>query len=95
MNEYDERGSGTLIVIAAALLVLSAGLAAVLWAGVSTARHRAAAAADLAALSAARAVQSGGDACETAGRIAGLHGAELAGCRVEGAEVQVVVGVRA
>jgi secretion/DNA translocation related TadE-like protein len=94
-RRLDERGSGTLIVLAAALLVLSAGLAAVLWAAVSTAQHRAAAAADLVALSAAQAIQMGDEPCATARRIAAAHLAEVAECRVDGEVVWVVAGVRA
>jgi secretion/DNA translocation related TadE-like protein len=95
MTRVDERGSGTLIVLAAALLVLSAGLAAVVWAAVSTAQHRAAAAADLVALSAAQAVQAGDEPCATAQRVAAAHLAELSECTVDGELVRVVTGVRA
>jgi secretion/DNA translocation related TadE-like protein len=88
-----ERGSGTLLMMSAAFLVLASGLAVALWAAVSTARHRAATAADLAALSAAQMIQSGGDPCESARRIASVHRATLQRCEVEGEEVMVVAGV--
>jgi len=91
----DERGSGTLIMLAVAMLLLSVGLVAVLWAAVSTAQHRAAAAADLVALSAAQAVRAGDDPCAAARRIAALQAAELSDCRLEGEVVSVVTGVRA
>ena len=90
----DERGSGTLLMMAAGLLVLVCGLAVVLWSAVSTAHHRAAAAADLAALSGAQAIQSDGDPCATARRIATKQGASLDACRVYGEEVLVIAGVR-
>ncbi len=89
----DERGSGTLLMMAAGLLVLVCGLAVVLWSAMSTARHRAAAAADLAALSGAQAIQSDGDPCATARRIARKQGASLDACTVHGEEVLVVAGV--
>jgi secretion/DNA translocation related TadE-like protein len=89
----SERGSGTLLMTAAALLVLVCGLAVVLWSAVSTAHHRAATAADLAALSGAQAVQSDEDPCATARRIAGKQGASLDSCTVSGEEVSVTAGV--
>jgi secretion/DNA translocation related TadE-like protein len=81
------------VMMAAALLVLACGLAAALWSAVSAAQHRAATAADLAALSAAQAIQSGGDPCGSARRIAVAHRASLQWCLVEGEEVSVVAGV--
>jgi secretion/DNA translocation related TadE-like protein len=89
----EERGSGTLLMMAAGLLVLVCGLAVVLWSAVSTAHHRATAAADLAALSGAQAIQSDGDPCATARRIAGKQGASLDACTVYGEDVLVVAGV--
>src|SRR5262245_41304465 len=94
-SRTDERGSATLLMMAAGLLVLVCGMAVVLWSAVSTAQHRAAAAADLAALSGAQAIQSNGDPCATARRIAGKQGASLEACAVNGQEVLVVAGVRA
>jgi secretion/DNA translocation related TadE-like protein len=94
-SRADERGSATLLMMAAGLLVLVCGMAVVLWSAVSTAHHRAAAAADLAALSGAQAIQSDGDPCAAALRIAGKQGASLDACTVYGEEVLVVAGVRA
>jgi hypothetical protein len=51
-----ERGSATLHVLFVALVLCTALSAAVLWAGISTTRHKLAAAADLTALSAAQAL---------------------------------------
>jgi secretion/DNA translocation related TadE-like protein len=90
----DERGSGTVLVSAVALVLLLAGLTAALWAVVSAGHHRAATAADLAALSAAGALQGGADPCEVAGRIAMAHDAELRRCSVVAEEVLVVAAVR-
>lgn len=68
--------------------------------GAVVARHRAQAAADLAALAAAGALPAGAQAaCERAGDIAGAMGASLTDCRVDGLDVvigaQVTVGVGA
>ena len=91
----DERGSATLLAVGVALLLLGAGLVGALWAAVSLGSHRAASAADLAALSAAQAVQSGDlDPCTSARRIAVGQQVELRGCVVEGETVSVVVVVR-
>ncbi len=79
--------------LAAGLVVLSCGLAVVVWAGVSTAHHRASVAADLAALSAAQALQNDGDACEVAARIAGNQHASVESCEVDDEEVTVVTAV--
>ncbi|TFV48548.1 Rv3654c family TadE-like protein [Blastococcus sp. TF02A_35] len=89
-----ERGAATVWVLALSAVVVLVGAAAVL-AGVATvARHRAGAAADLAALAGAgRAVVGDADPCAAAGRIAEDNGAALAGCRVEPGSV-VVVEVR-
>jgi len=91
----QETGSGTLLVLASALLVFSAALAAALWAALSAAHHRAVAAADLAALSAARAMQLGREEpCRVAERIAYEHQATLLGCHVDGDTVLVTAGVQ-
>jgi secretion/DNA translocation related TadE-like protein len=94
-HSHDERGSGTLLALASALLLLGAGLCCALWAAVSTGHHRAAAAADLSAISAAQMVQSGGeDPCSTAVRIAGEQHAEILSCQVDAETVVVVAAVR-
>ena len=92
---YDERGSGSVLMLAAALLLLFGGLAAALWTAVSTGHHRAASAADLAALSAAQALQAGdSEPCRTATRIAATQQATIIRCDVRGDTVQVLAGVR-
>ncbi|HET6296825.1 MAG TPA: Rv3654c family TadE-like protein [Kribbella sp.] len=91
----DERGSASLLAVGVALLLLGAGLVGALWAAVSLGSHRATSAADLAALSAAQAVQSGAfDPCASARRIAADQQVELRECAVEGELVSVTVAVR-
>jgi secretion/DNA translocation related TadE-like protein len=96
----DERGSATLLALASGLLLVGAGLGCVLWAVVSTGHHRAAAAAEMAALSAAQAMQPGGDwqaeadrPCDVASRIALAHRAQLLSCRSDGDTVELVAAV--
>lgn len=89
----SEGGSGTLLALSAMLLLLSVGLVGALWAVVSLGHHRAVAAADLAALSAAHALRAGRDACGTATEIAGRHHAEVLSCDVAGDTVEVVASV--
>jgi len=91
----DERGSASLLAVGVALLLLGGGLVGALWAAVSLGSHRATSAADLAALSAAQAVQSGAlDPCTSARRIALDQQVELRECAVEGEIVSVAVAVR-
>ena len=90
-----DRGSATVLVLAVAgLLVLVAVLLAGLG-GVAVTRHRAAAAADLAALAGADAALQGPDAaCAAAGRAARRGDAELAACQLDGDVVEVAVLLR-
>lgn len=93
-----ERGSATLLALASGLLLVGAGLVCALWAVVSTGHHRAAVAAEMAALSAAQAMQPGGQAegdgpCDVASRIALAHRAELLSCRNYSDTVEVVAAV--
>jgi len=91
----DQRGSGSLLVLAAVAVLVLAGAAAVLWTAVSAGRHRVAAAADLSALSAAQALQAGDpDPCRAAVRIALSHRADVASCQVDRETVEVVAAVR-
>ena len=87
-----DRGSGALWVLAISLIVvLSAALGAVR--GIAAlARHRAEAAADLAALAGAvHAVSGVDDACGVAGSIAARNSASLSRCSVDGSIVTVTV----
>ena len=90
-----ERGSATVLMLAmSALLVLVALLLAGLG-GAAVTRHRAASAADLAALAGADVALQGPDAvCATAARAARHAAAELAACRLDGDVVEVVVTLR-
>jgi secretion/DNA translocation related TadE-like protein len=90
-----DRGSATVLVLAlAGVLAVLAGLAATVGA-VAVARHRAASAADLAALAAADRVLAGAViACAAAGRVASDAAGVLESCRLTGEDVEVVVAVR-
>lgn len=96
----EDRGAATIFVL---VLVAVLGVVAVGGAvagGVLVGQRRAAAAADLAALAGAEALQVGGGsasagvgACEAAGRVSERNEARLTGCFVEGLEVAVEVTV--
>jgi secretion/DNA translocation related TadE-like protein len=93
-TERDERGVAaplavTLGGLLVALAVVGCGLGRLL-----VDQRVAAAAADLAALAGATAVQRGGDPCEAATRTASANDAELVACRVEGEEVVVRAAAR-
>jgi secretion/DNA translocation related TadE-like protein len=92
----DDRGSATVWVLALSGVLLSFGAAAVLVGTAVAARHRAEAAADLAALAAAGSAVSGtADPCVAASSIASANGAVLESCTVgPGAVVEIRVGVR-
>ncbi|MDO4898353.1 MAG: hypothetical protein Q3965_03495 [Rothia sp. (in: high G+C Gram-positive bacteria)] len=77
-----ERGSNTVTSMGLACLLLLLGVTVAGLIGVVTANHRAATAADLAALAAAdtaRGLRSG-DACAVAGQVAAENQAQLTGC---------------
>jgi secretion/DNA translocation related TadE-like protein len=92
----DDRGSATVWVLALSGVLVSLGAAAVLVGSAVATRHRAEAAADLAALAAAGdAVTGAGGPCATALSIAVANGAALEACTVlPGNVVQIRVGVR-
>ncbi|WP_106297286.1 Rv3654c family TadE-like protein [Knoellia remsis] len=84
-----ERGSGTVLTVACAGLVLVLTTAALVLGGVAVATHRARAAADFAALAGATALQQtggGGDACRRASELATRNAARLDHCAVEPGE---------
>ncbi|MGV0744209.1 Rv3654c family TadE-like protein [Mycolicibacterium sp. XJ870] len=89
-----DRGSASLLAAAMiAILLIFTACAAYLGAAV-IARHRAQAAADLAALGAAGAVASGPDgACAQATRIASAMRASVTACRIDGLDVVLDVQV--
>lgn len=91
----SERGSTTVnavvmigVLATVALLVASAG-------GLITAHRTAAAAADLAALAGAEAMQSGQPGCAAAQRIAEANRARLLACRPQGKVITLTVAVQA
>ena len=98
MTTGRDRGSATVWVLALAGVLGLAALAGLLVAGAVVARHRAGAAADLAALAAAGSAVAGeADPCAAATRIAEANGAHLRRCAVDAgavAEVVTVVDVR-
>lgn len=91
---HAQRGSVTVlmvgVVVAALLLALALGAL-----GRATHAHaRAQGVADLAALAAARELaHTGGPACPVAQQVALAHGAQVAGCHVEGVMVRLEVVV--
>lgn len=91
----DDRGSASVLVLAlASVLALVAALVAGAGA-VAIARHRAASAADLAALAAAdRALDGPAAACSAAGRAVAAVSASLDRCVLEDDVADVVVSVR-
>lgn len=90
----DDAGAATVFatLLVAALLVITVGGLAV--GSVVLARHRAQAAADLAALAAAQGIAAGGPAaCRRAQNVAEAMRARLRGCDVAGLDVTVSVSV--
>lgn len=89
-----DRGSASVYVLAAAAVVLLAGMAASVVGSAVVARHRAGAAADLGALAAASSAPRGsGSACAVAQRVVRANGGRLAGCQLVGADVIVTAAV--
>jgi secretion/DNA translocation related TadE-like protein len=87
------RGAASLLVVALAGVLLLVGCALGVVAAVLVDHRRAAAAADLAALAGAAALQRGDEACAVAASLAVDNGARLLTCSVEGADVLVTVEV--
>jgi secretion/DNA translocation related TadE-like protein len=94
-GRWNERGSATVWVLTLCGVLLSLAAAAVLVGGAVAGRHRAEAAADLAALAAAgRAVSGAAEPCAAARSIAAANGAVLDSCTVHpGAVVELRVTV--
>jgi secretion/DNA translocation related TadE-like protein len=89
-----EQGGATLLVLWTAMLLFAAGTIATLWSAISLATHRAASAADLTALSAAQAVQSGSpDPCAVARDIAITNQATLTTCTLTADTATIKVSV--
>lgn len=88
-----ERGSATVLVLAASGLVMFVGLALAGVAAIVLVHRSAQAAADLAALAAASAATSGGDACAAADLSAEANAASVSSCTRVGTVVTVTVRV--
>jgi secretion/DNA translocation related TadE-like protein len=84
-----DHGSGVVLALGLIATTVILALAVVAWGAAALARHRAEAAADLAALAAASAPSAG---CARAARVAAVNGGDLAGCQVNG-DGSVVVRV--
>lgn len=89
--EQTDAGAASILVLAVLMvaLVLVGGVGGL--SGVVLARHRATAAADLAALAGADVLagRAPGDACAAAAEVAGANGARLGSCAPEGADLLV------
>lgn len=89
-----DSGSATVWVLGAGLLVTTLGLTCVLAVSATAARHRAQAAADLAALAGARYAALGpATACAQAATVVRDNGATLTGCHLDGLDLVVDVSV--
>lgn len=84
-----DRGSVSLVVVAAVGLLLTLGAALGVVGAMVRAHRVAQSAADLASLAAAGAVSRGGDACDLGAAIAHDNGGRLVSCVVTGREVRV------
>jgi secretion/DNA translocation related TadE-like protein len=91
----SQRGSATVLMIGIIGVIVTLSSAALLLAGYAVGYHRARAAADLSALSAATAYQQGRDACTEARQTARRNGARVDRCDVVGDAIDFVVTVRA
>ncbi len=90
----EERGSASPPAVAAVGVLVAVTVGALGFGSAVVARHRAQAAADLAALAAAAQVGAGaGVACRRAATLAGEMGARVGACSVEGLVVIVTVEV--
>ena len=90
----SERGSATALMIGIMGVVVALSSAALVIAGYAVGFHRARAAADLSALSAAAAFQQGREPCAQAALTAKQNGARLDRCSQLGDAVDFVVTVR-
>ncbi|MQA83095.1 MAG: hypothetical protein GEV03_00335 [Streptosporangiales bacterium] len=89
-----QRGSATIWVLTLAAVLWSIAVAVMVVGQARAVRHRAGAAADLAALAAARhALVWGSGACKPAGAVARVNGGTLVACTVRDRTVDVVVEV--
>lgn len=93
LNRQEQRGSATVYaMVFIGLLTTLAFLGATI-AGLFVGQRRVAAAADVAALAGAAALQQGRAGCEAAGRISAANQVELVGCETNGAVLSVKVAM--
>lgn len=88
------RGSAGVLVVCVTGATLAATLAVLAWSTAVQGRQRAEAAADMAALAAARASMRGGEGCVAAGAVVDAMAVRLTRCRVDAdgrADVEVAV----
>jgi secretion/DNA translocation related TadE-like protein len=91
---FPDRGSASVWVAAAGLVLVAAGVAGSAVGVAVLGRHQARTAADLGALAGALAVVDGdGEACRRAAVIASANGARMVSCTVDGWEVVITVDV--
>ena len=89
-----EAGSASVLMVGIVGVVIALSGAALVIAGYAVSYHRARAAADLSALSAAAAFQQGRDACAQAALTAEQHSAQVKHCDAVGDAIDFVVTVR-
>jgi secretion/DNA translocation related TadE-like protein len=91
MDSVEREGGSATVYAGIALVALTAlGVTVSGFTAIAAAQHRAASAADLAALAGAQALQRGADACSAAADLASRNGAAVVECRVDGRTVEVV-----
>ncbi|MFT4298760.1 MAG: flp pilus-assembly TadE/G-like family protein [Aeromicrobium sp.] len=88
-------GAVSVLAVAVALVLVMATVALIEVGAAVRGKHAAAAAADLAALAASRAVEAGEDGCAAAREVARRNGAEVVTCRLDAAVATVTAEVRA
>jgi len=87
----DQRGAATVLVMPFVGVLALVTVVLAFQGGVLVAQRRVQAAADLAALAGAAALQRGEDGCAAASAVAGRNGARLSGCEVSGTAGRDVV----
>lgn len=90
----DERGSGTMLMVGAMIVITVLAFVGTTVAGYAVAVHQARAAADLAALSGAVARSDGTDGCAAAKAIARANRATMTDCDVVGDQLDFVITVQ-
>jgi secretion/DNA translocation related TadE-like protein len=87
----DQRGAATVLVMPFVGVLALVTVVLAFHGGVLVTQRRVQAAADLAALAGAAALQRGEDGCSAASAVAGRNGARLSGCQTSGPDVVVTV----